>query len=127
MSTFAFASCTLKDPTGNDFLIKVDSIHCPDSVIANVSFDIEFYGTVGFNDCFRFKTFNPKINDKKTTIQTWGTYDNTSDCHEALVLLNGQKLSMRIPYVGTYIIEVSEPNTTILKKLILVKQAPQAQ
>jgi hypothetical protein len=121
------ASCSNDDSGGtSDFLIKVDSIHCPDSVVANTRFDIEFFGVIGFNGCFSFKTFNQHIFDYDILIEAWGTYDNSSGiCPDALVLLNGQKLGMTFAKPGIYRIEIAEPDNTIIIKNVLVKKPPE--
>jgi hypothetical protein len=123
------ASCGDGDSGGySDFLIKVDSIHCPDSVMPNTRFDIEFFGVVGFNGCYSFKTFNQHVSDFDILIEAWGTYDNSSGiCTDALVLLNGQKLGMTFAKPGIYRLEIAEPDNTIIIKNVLVKKPPEAQ
>jgi hypothetical protein len=123
------ASCGDDDSGGNsDFMIKVDSIHCPDSVMPNTRFDIEFFGVIGFNGCYSFKTFNQHVSDFDILIEAWGTYDNSSGiCPEVLVLLNGQKLGMTFAKPGIYRIEIAEPDNTIIIKNVLVKKPPEVQ
>lgn len=131
----ALAICAMLASCGNDdseaysdFLIKVDSIHCPDSVTSNTRFDIEFFGVIGFNGCYSFKTFNQHIFDYDILIEAWGTYDNSSgNCPDALVLLNGQKLGMTLSKPGIYRIEIAEPDNTIIIKNVLVKKPPESQ
>jgi hypothetical protein len=119
------ASCSNQNNTYTDFLIKVDSIHCPDTVTANTRFDIEFFGIIGFNGCYSFKTFNQKINDEDITIEAWGTYDaNAGICPTALVKLDGQKLGMTLAIPGLYRIEITEPDLTVIVKPVLVKKTP---
>jgi hypothetical protein len=117
-----FASCSNHPDTYSDFLIKVDSIHCPDTVTANTKFDIEFFGIIGFNGCYSFKTFNQRFNDEDITIEAWGTYDTSSGaCPAALVKLDGQKLGMNIGIPGLYRIEIAEPDLTIIVQPVVVK------
>jgi hypothetical protein len=121
-----FSSCVNKLSTSSDFLIKVDSIHCPDSVASNTSFDIEFFGIIGFDGCSSFKTFNQRSEEKDITIEAWGTYnDSGGACPAVLVSLDGQKLSMKIPFAGTYKIHINEPDNSYLIKLVKVKDLPQ--
>ena len=119
-------SCGDDDSSAStDFLIKVDSIHCPDTVTENTRFDIEFFGIIGFNGCYSFKTFNQRINDEDITIEAWGTYDNNAGtCPAALVKLDGKKLSMNLAIPGLYRIEISEPDLTVIVKPVLVKKKP---
>lgn len=119
--SLSIASCKNKLETNSDFLIKVDSIHCPDSVTANARFDIEFFGIVGFNGCSSFKTFNQRLDNKNIIIEAWGTFESNGYCPDVLVTLDGQKLSMTIPLAGIYKIKVTEPDNALLYKYIKVK------
>jgi hypothetical protein len=117
---FFLKSC-LKEPSiYSDFLIKVDSIHVRDTLASAVPFDIEFFGTIGYNGCNSFKTFDQTINDKDIKIGAWGTYENKSACPSVMVFLNGQKLNMTIPFAGIYNITISEPDNSYLVRKIVV-------
>ena len=111
-------SCHL-DQENNDFLIKVDSIHAPDTIDANTAFDIVFFGTIGFDECTSFKSFNQTKNKNDVDIEAWGTYDNTpAVCPPALITLDGQKLSMSLTFPGVYRILTKDPGFTLVKKIV---------
>jgi hypothetical protein len=105
-----FSSCIKKESSSNDFIIKVDSIKAPDSVSSGTSFDIEFFGTIGFDGCNGFKTFNKVDKKNDIVIEAVGTYHSSSGtCPPQLVLLDGQKLNLIIVLPGTYRIIIKEP------------------
>jgi hypothetical protein len=118
VSTF---SCNKDKNETNDFLIKVDSIKIPEIITSAVPFDVEFFGTIGFNGCFSFKTFNTVDNGSSITIEAWGTSDFSNLlCPDALVSLNGYKLTLTIPYPGIYKMIIHEPGNYSLTKQINV-------
>ena len=55
-------------PDYESFLIKVDSVHIPENIVTNESFDIEFFGTVGTNGCFKFSKFKIERLDNERVI-----------------------------------------------------------
>ena len=115
-------SCHLDQNGNNDFLIKVDSIHAPDTVDSNTAFDIVFFGTIGFDECTSFKSFNQTKDNNDVDIEAWGTYDSTpAVCPPALITLDGQKLSMSLPFPGVYRILIKDPGPITLVKKIVVK------
>jgi hypothetical protein len=115
-------SCLRNPSTGNDFLIKVDSFNIPATISSGTPFDIEFFGTIGFDQCTKFKTFNQIYKNSNITIELWGTYDNNEGaCVPDLIYMNGQKLNLTIPLPGEYTIKIIEPNDYILIKQIIVK------
>lgn len=112
-------SC-LDDPyIYQDYMIKVDSIHIPDPVTVNIPFDIEFFGTVGFDGCHSFKTFSQTVENNFITINTWGTYENKNGvCPTVMVYLDGQKLNMTFNVAGTYNIIIGQPdNSTFMRQI----------
>ena len=116
-------SCNLNQNTNNDFLIRVDSIHAPDTVVANTSFDVVFFGTIGFDECSSFKTFNRTDINNDIDIEAWGTYNNSTSggCPPAMVTLNGQKLSLSFPVPGIYRLLIQDPRAVTLVKQIVAK------
>jgi len=115
------ASCTKEPAPLQDYLIQVDSIHVADTVPAGVSFDIEFFGIVGFDECHSFKVFNQTYKGNDITIQAWGTFDNAAEvCADALVTLDGRKLTMQLNIPGNYKLLIAEPaGYSIYKKIIV--------
>lgn len=116
-----FLSCVKDASSSSDFLVHVDSIRVPETISHSTSFDIEFFGVIGFNGCYSFKTFNRVIHGNDITIETFGTLDNKNlVCPDVLVTLNGKKLTTIISIPGTYQIIIKEPDSFSLIKEIIV-------
>lgn len=116
-------SCNFNNtsPGTNDFLLKVDSISLPDTIRAGKSFEITFYGIVGFTTCDSFKTFNIATVGNEIDIQAWGTFDTHSTfCPDAMVTLDGTKLAITLPTPGMYRIVIVEPNNFRLQRSIVI-------
>jgi hypothetical protein len=118
---FFLNSCFNEENSSRDFLIKVDSIHVADTLASAVPFDIEFFGTVGFDGCHSFKVFNQTITENQIKIGVWGTYENfNGTCPTVIVSLDGKKLRMTIPFAGNYTINILEPDNSSLIKMVVV-------
>jgi len=115
-------SCIEDPPALDNYLIQVDSIHLPDNITADNPFFIEFYGIVGFDGCHSFENFNLTYKNNDIYIETWGFFDNKAGtCPDVVVMLNGQKLNITIPFPGTYTLFIVEPYGYDLVKQIVVK------
>ena len=114
-------SCTKEPFTSSDFMIKVDSIKLPDIISAGIPFDIEFFGVVGSDACFSFKTFKRSSQNQTIVIEAWGTYAKTGEsCTGPVVTMNGIKLNISFPVPGNYTIYIREPDTYALARQITV-------
>jgi hypothetical protein len=114
-------SCLSEPYTYEDYMIKVDSIHIPGTIILHTPFDIEFFGIVGFDGCHSFKTYNQTTTtDNNITIEAWGNYESKGSCPAVLVTLEGQKLNMTFHTPGTYTIKIQEPDNSSIVRQITV-------
>jgi hypothetical protein len=114
-------SCTKEPFTSSDFMIKVDSIKLPDIITAGTPFDMEFFGIVGSDGCFSFKTFKRSSQNQTIVIEAWGTYAKTGEnCTGPVVTMDGIKLNISFPVPGNYTIYVREPDTYALARQITV-------
>jgi hypothetical protein len=119
--SFFAGSCMNNSYTHQEFLVAVDSIHAPDTVNANIPFEIEFFGTIGWDGCYFFSKFNQVMSNNDLTIEAWGIYDNHDRiCSSTEVSLDGEKMTATIPTAGTYRIKVSQPyNLSLIKQIIV--------
>ena len=115
------SSCDKGSNSSEDFMIQVDSISMPSSASRNVPFDIKFYGTIGMNGCYSFKTFNRVQKGNDITIESWGNYHSPNGiCTEALVTMDGIKLTLTLNTPGIYTIIISEPDFSSFSKQITI-------
>jgi hypothetical protein len=120
--SFIFYSCHSDTSGSEDFLIRIDSVNVPANVNQGASFDIHFYGTIGFSDCYVFKTFNRTMTGNILTIECYGTYlVNKVKCVDQLVTMDGINLNMSLLVPGTYIVIIKEPDSSTIVKQLVVK------
>ncbi len=119
IGTTILDSCQNNLSSSSDFMVTVDSISVPDTVMSGTAFNIEFFGTIGMDKCVSFKTFNRIDQGNNITIETWATYnDMGGQCPPALVTLSGHIVNMTISVPGNYLIIIKEPYSySIIKKL----------
>jgi hypothetical protein len=114
-------SCNTDKNETNDFLIKVDSIHVPETIVSGNTFEIKFYGVIGFNGCYSFKSFNTVNNGGTIIVEAWGTSDFSNLlCPDALVTLDGYTLKLTISVPGIYKLIIHEPGNLSLETQIKV-------
>jgi hypothetical protein len=115
-----FSSCQ-KDEDYEYFHIQVDSVHIPESVEVNQPFELEFYGYIGHNGCYSFYEFIWEKQDQNIFVETWGKVSLKSTiCSDALVYLNGEKLSLLLKETGHYNLKIKQPDGTFLERQFLV-------
>jgi hypothetical protein len=120
MFVFSFESCNHK-PDYRSFLIKVDSIHIPDTLTANSPFDIDFFGTIGVDGCHSFSDFNIQQDNTDLLIEVWGKLDlKAAACPTVMVYLTGQTITCTFPDAGNYNIKIKQPDNTFLVKPITI-------
>jgi len=119
--SLSFSACNLKSDTNNDFLIKVDSIHTPEIINSGRPFNLVFYGTIGFNECYSLTNFDLGYDRNDIIIQVWGKFDyKEGKCPEGIVTINGQEYQTTIYLPGNYRIVIFEPDNSVLIKQISV-------
>jgi len=120
--SFGSFSCQKDQGGNNDFLIPIDSIRVPSELKQGESFNIQFYGVIGFSDCYSFKTFNRTLRGNIMTIECYGTFtDNKGKCTDRLVTMDGIFMNMTINVPGIYSIMVKEPGSFTLVEQIEIK------
>jgi hypothetical protein len=123
---FAIVSCGEQESPRQpeEFLISVDSISLPDSLNIGQVLKLGFYGTIGDNQCYRFKRFIVGKSMSGYSIKVIGeqSFPKGGDCAEGAVLLEGRVLELPVTDSGTQLIEVENPglNQIIRKEVVFV-------
>ena len=119
-----FATTSCEDDAGyNYFLIPVDTISVPDTVKANDSFEIAFWGLVGTNGCHQFSEFMAEQQDNEIVIEAWGKIKKDAQfCSSIMVYLRGGKMNFSISEPGQYSIKVRQSDDLYLEHSILVTE-----
>jgi hypothetical protein len=116
-----FSSCQ-KDEDYEYFLIQVDSVSIPETILANQPFELEFYGYIGHNGCYSFSKFVSEKQNKTILFETWGKLNVKSTiCSDALVYLNGKKIEFLLEEAGNYNLKIKQPDGTFLERQFLVE------
>jgi len=126
LSFFSFfgilTSCEKQEDSENLFLVSVDSVRIPETILVNTSFDVSCYGTIGTNGCNRFSHFVSEEKNNIITIETWAEFHETSSaCPTVMVYLDGQKLNLNLKESGSYLLRLKRKDGTFLEKQIIAK------
>jgi len=114
-----FTSCnegsSVRQP--EEFMISVDSVNMPDTLVVGEVLVLQFYGTIGENQCYHFKRFIVEKNITGYKINTIGEriFPVDSVCLADTVTLAGRSLSLPVNEAGTYTIIIENPG---LKKFL---------
>jgi hypothetical protein len=121
---FTAISCQKENDEGyNYFLIQVDSISAPDTVEANDTFEIAFWGLVGTNGCYQFFEFSVDKQENEIVIEAWGKIKKDAQfCTDEMVYLRGREMNYSISEPGQYLIKVSKSGNSYLEHTILVTE-----
>lgn len=116
-----FSSCQ-KDEVYEYFLIQVDSVSIPETILANQPFELEFYGYIGHNGCYSFSKYVLEQQNKTIGVEAWGKLNVKSTiCPDVMVGLNGEKLSLLLKETGNYNLKIKQPDGTFEERQFLVE------
>jgi len=116
-----FSSCH-KEEDYNYFLIQTDSISIPETILASQPFEVEFFGYIGPNGCYRFSEFTREKHENVIQIEAWGRLSLKSTvCSDVMVFLNGEKLELLIEDAGSYKLSIKQPGGTFLERQVRVE------
>lgn len=101
------------------FLIKIDSVYIPDSVILNETFQIKLFGFIGHNGCHSFNEFVLKRENQVVNIEAWGKVKaNPGICSDQMIYLKDEKLKYKLDKPGIYTIKIKQPDGSYLEHQI---------
>jgi len=116
-----FSSCQ-KDEDYEYFIIQVDSVSIPETILANQPFGLEFFGYIGHNGCYSFSEFVLEQQTKAILVEARAKLSVKSTiCPDVMVGLNGEKLSLLLKEIGNYNLKIKQPDGTFLERQFLVE------
>ena len=116
---FSIFNCTNLDYESYTFIIPVDSLVIPDSIVLNDTLEIRFFGTIGNNGCYSFERFESIEQQTSIQLTAIGKFTGAATCTSVMVYL--EESYFVIPSLaGQYYIEVLQPDNTVLKDSVLV-------
>ena len=113
------SGCKKDEGPSPDYLIQIDSIVFADTISLSDTLSVKFYGVVGPNNCYSFNKFervdlgqNDPANSMK--IKVWGKQEDTGNCNDQPVYLDGAKILINGFAKGNFHILVIQPDETIM-------------
>lgn len=103
------------------FIVQVDSIAHPQSVLLHDTITIQFYGTIGYNGCYSFSYFDASLEPLKLDIAVIGELSNDNVCPSVMVYLDGKEYKCEAKQKGWFKINIRQPDNSFLRDSLLVK------
>lgn len=122
---FSVFSCGIFDRNDDDndtFLIQVDSIHVPESIVLGDTIDISFFGLIGLNGCYYFSHFEEFEADNSIEIEARGGHTPGQFCTDEVIMLDGRTHHYSPETPGTKMIRVLRPEGGPLEQTVEVEQ-----
>ncbi|MCK4312043.1 MAG: hypothetical protein KAW88_04845 [Candidatus Cloacimonetes bacterium] len=116
---FSIFSCTEPDYESYTFIIPVDSLLIPDSIVLNDTLEIRFFGTIGNNGCYSFEKFESIEQQTSIQLTAIGKFTGAGVCTCVMVDLE-ESYFVTPSITGQYYIEVLQPDKTVLRDSVLV-------
>jgi hypothetical protein len=115
-----FAACDVFPSEPREFVIHIDSIGAPRAVSGGGAFQLFFFGPVGPNACYRFKTFWMTRTSSGADITTIGE-SVTGTCAQLPGYLTGEPITIAPPVSDPFTVRVHQPNGSVLARIIRVE------
>lgn len=116
---FSIFNCTNLDYESYTFIIPVDSLVIPDSIVLNDTLEIIFFGIIGNNGCYSFERFESIEQQTSIQLTAIGKFTGAGVCTCEVVCLEESYFVTPL-LAGQYYIEVLQPDNTVLKDSVLV-------
>ncbi|MEW5799983.1 MAG: hypothetical protein AB1728_13365 [Bacteroidota bacterium] len=118
----ALLSCST-EPSREPFLfvVQVDSIAHPQSVLLNDTIAIKLYGTIGTNGCYSFSYFDDKLQPLQLDLTVVGERSASTVCADVMVYLDGMEYRCVAAQKGWFMINIRQPNESRLRDSVLVE------
>ena len=122
-SVCIFNYCKMStEPISNaKFQIQVDSLFVPNTISLNDTLVCKFWAIIGPDLCHQFSHFETKLNSKQIDFKLWGYNTGAEICATAVSELSGKEYKFIPESKGIFLINVFQPDNSILKDSVLVK------
>jgi len=112
--------CDILGLGDREFIISVDSISVPETVLAEDSIPVRVFGWVGPDGCHRFSHFEVKKTPNRARITVRGLESNSGDCTAAPVSSDRVNV-IRPPLSDPFTVVVNQPKNEDLEQLVRVQ------
>ncbi len=103
------------------FVVQVDSIAHPQSVLLNDTIAIKLYGTIGTNGCYSFSYFDDKLQPLQLDLTVVGERSASTVCTAVMVYLDGKEYKCAAKQKGWFLINIRQPDESRLRDSVLVE------
>lgn len=112
----------ITDPISDSyFRIYVDSLHVTETVSLSDTVICRFWGYIGPNLCYQFSHFEVEHNSGNVNYKLWGFNTGAEICATAISSLNGKEYKFIAEHQGKIIINVLQPDNSVLKDSVLIQ------
>ena len=101
--------------------VKVDSLQYPLSDTVGDTFIIYLYGIVGVDGCHSLSKIEANKSLHQIDMTVWGQVKSSNACPSVMVYLGGTSYKVLAQQKGTFLINVHQPDGTILVDSVQVK------
>ena len=109
------------DSKDNLYLIKVNNLIIPDTILDSEPFTISFSAYVGENSCYSLFDIDTIRNANNIKIYVWGKYDSTLSCTLPQPIIEWKELTFYPPFNNnTMIINFYQPHDSLIVDTINV-------
>jgi len=115
--------CSGTPKSENEFVIKVDSIVCADTVNVGEKIPVRFYGDIGADTNCAFSRFNIKSDTLLTEITVIGKHEEKKNKGCDTLRLDGKELILPSSQYDSVCLVVRNPGLArVLRKTIIVRK-----
>lgn len=103
------------------YKVKVDSIsHTPFGATGD-TLVLQLYGTIGNDGCSSFSCIEDIKQPLQLDLTVWGQRSPSDVCPAVMVYLDGKTYKWIVTQQGSFVINIHQPDNTILKDTIIIK------
>lgn len=96
-------------PETVEYIIKVDSITHADTIKVGETFEVYFYGYLGYNDCYAFEKFVPGFGPNAMNFTLYGLETISDSCSGNPIYMSGEGVAIQDMTEGEWSIQVNQP------------------
>jgi len=108
-------------PSGDPFIIRVDSLRVAKTIALGDTLTCRFWGVIGPDLCYQFLRFGVEEGADRIDLTLWGRHTGDAVCAMALSELRGREYHHVPVRRGTFRIFVHQPDGSALKDSVRVE------
>jgi hypothetical protein len=122
ITSLALCGCDLLAPDRREFVVQIDSVTGPAAVSGGAAFQQLFYGPLGPDGCYSFKSFQVTRTTSSVDVTVLGEQQSGHvDCTQSPVYLSGRALTISPAVSDPFTLRVHQRNGAVLTKIIRVQ------